>query len=120
MVITKKIDFPTYNCKLSIQIVDNVKQSVTKLYKKYKIKMEDNEEEFEGCVVSPDFTVYHLFLGKDYVTHNTIAHEIFHVAKAITEDRGIMEEEAQAWLTGHITGELYKFLEKKKIEVKHE
>jgi hypothetical protein len=35
----------------------------------------------------------------------------------ITGDRDIKDEEAQAWLVGHITGDVYKFLKKKSIEI---
>jgi hypothetical protein len=49
--------------------------------------------------------------------HNTIAHEVFHAVMKITEDRDINDEEAQAWLVGHISGDIYKFLKRKKIEI---
>lgn len=52
-----------------------------------------------------------------YLSHNTIAHEVFHAVMKITEDRDIKDEEAQAWLVGHITGDIYKFLKKKVIEI---
>jgi hypothetical protein len=115
---TTTVKFPTYGCKLVITVVDNVKYSVEKLYKKYKIK-EDFDFEAEGALVMPGTETYYLLLDKAYLTHNTIAHEIFHAAVRITEDRGITDEEAQAWMAGHITETLYKFLEKKKLQVKH-
>jgi hypothetical protein len=37
----------------------------------------------------------------------------------ITGDRGISEEEARAWLSGHLSENLYKFLNKKKLQIKH-
>lgn len=112
------IKFPTYGCKLVIAVVDNVKNSVEKIYKKYNIK-DEFEDEAEGVLVMPNMDTYYLMIEKDYITHNTIAHEIFHAAVRITEDRGITDEEAQAWMAGHITESLYKFLEKKKLQVKH-
>ena len=112
------IKFPTYSCKLVISVVDNVKSSVEKIYKKYNIK-DEFEDEAEGVLVMPNMDTYYLMIEKDYITHNTIAHEIFHAAVRITEDRGITDEEAQAWMAGHITESLYKFLEKKKLQVKH-
>lgn len=116
--VTTTVKFPTYECKLVIQVVDNVKLTVGKLYKKYKID-DEFEDEAEGALVMPDMKVYYLLLDKIYLTHNTIAHEVFHAAVRITEDRGITDEEAQAWMAGHITETLYKFLEKKKLQVKH-
>lgn len=115
---TTTLRFPTYSCKLVIIVVDNVKKEVEKLYKKYKI-VEKFEDEAEGALVMPSMETYYLLLDKSFITHNTIAHEIFHAAVRITEDRAITDEEAQAWMAGHITESLYKFLEKKKLQVKH-
>jgi hypothetical protein len=64
-------------------------------------------------------TKYFLLIDSKYLSHNTIAHEIYHAVVGITEDRGITDEEAQSWLCGHITSVMYKFLEKKKFEIKH-
>lgn len=116
--VTTTVKFPTYGCKLIIAVVENVRIEAEKLYKKYKIN-DEFEHEAEGALVMPDMETYHLLLDKSYITHNTIAHEIFHAAVRITEDRGITDEEAQAWMAGHITETLYKFLEKKKLQVKH-
>jgi len=88
------------------------------MYKKYNI-IDLIEGESEGMVVTPNMDEHYLVVSSKYLTHNTIAHEIFHAAVRITEDRGIVDEEAQAWLTGHITGSVYKFLERKKLKVKH-
>ena len=54
------------------------------------------------------------------MTHNTIAHEIYHVVVRVTEDRDIVDEESQAWLAGLITEKMYKFITLKNMEVKHE
>ena len=67
----------------------------------------------------PDIDSYYLLLGSQYLTHNTIAHELYHAVVRITEDRDITDEEAQAWLVGHLSGEIYKFLDKKKLVIKH-
>jgi hypothetical protein len=115
---TTTVKFPTYNCKLVITVVDSVKKEVEKLYKKYKIT-EPFDFEAEGALVMPGTETYYLLLENAFLTHNTIAHEIFHAAVRITEDRDITDEEAQAWMAGHITETLYKFLEKKKLQVKH-
>jgi len=31
----------------------------------------------------------------------------------------VIDEEAQAWLAGHLTAVTYKFIEKKKLVIKH-
>jgi hypothetical protein len=76
-------------------------------------------DEAEGVVLSPDITDYYLVIDLRYLSYNTIAHEIYHATVKITEDRDIVDEETQAWLCGHITGVLHKFLDKKNLKVKH-
>lgn len=66
-----------------------------------------------------DLQNYYLLFPKDFLSHNTIAHEIYHATVRISEDRVVTDEEAQAWLAGYITGMVYEFLEKKKIQLKH-
>jgi hypothetical protein len=67
----------------------------------------------------PDIAKYYLLLNTKYLSHNTIAHEVFHATVRVTEDRDITDEEAQAWLSGHLTGVIYKFLAKKNIAITH-
>ena len=85
---------------------------------KYKIQ-EPFGAEAEGALVMISIDSYYLLFHKDFLTHNTIAHEIFHAAVRVTEDRDITDEEAQAWLAGHLTGEIYKFFEKKNLNITH-
>jgi len=118
MSLSTTIKLPTYSCKIIVRIVDSVCDEAGKIYKKYKIK-EDFGGEAEGAVIMPDIDVYYLLLGSSYLTHNTIAHELFHAVVRVTEDRGVADEEAQAWLAGHLTAVIYKFLEKKKLDIKH-
>lgn len=118
MPVKTTIKLPTYSCELVISVVDSVSVSADKLYKKYKIT-EQFGSEAEGALVMVDMERYYLLFHKDFLTHNTIAHEIFHAAVRVTEDRDVTDEEAQAWLAGHLTAEVYKFLDKKKLEVKH-
>ena len=118
MKITTTIKIPTYSCELVVVIVDSVAEEAEKLYKKYKLK-EEFGDEAEGAVIMLDIDKYYLLLGNKFLSHNTIAHEIYHAVVRVTEDRGIVEEEAQAWLVGHLSGEIYKFLDKKKLVIKH-
>jgi len=112
------IKLPAYGCELRITVVESVATEALRLYKKYSLD-ERFEDEAEGALVMPDSTIYYLLLNKSYLTHNTIAHEVFHAAVRMTEDRDITDEEAQAWLAGHISGVIYKFLHKKKLQIKH-
>jgi len=113
------IKLPTYSCQVIITITDQLRVESDKIYKKYKLTNEDDEGENEGILISPEIDKYFLLIDIKYLSHNTIAHEIYHAVVRVTEDRGIVDEEAQAWLCGHITGVVYKFLEKKNFIIKH-
>jgi hypothetical protein len=107
-----------YECKLVVIVSESVSKEANKLYKKHKI-VDDFGDEAEGAVVFFGTDVYYMIIGSDYLTHNTLAHEIFHATVRITEDRDITDEETQAWLAGHLTDMVYKFLDKKKLQVEH-
>ena len=106
MSTSTTIKLPTYSCKIIISIVDSVTIEADRIYKRYKVK-ETFGDEAEGALVMPDSDVYYLLIGAKYLTHNTIAHEIFHAAVRVTEDRGVIDEEAQAWLAGYLTAVIY-------------
>jgi hypothetical protein len=61
---------------------------------------------------------YIVALVKNKISHNLIAHELFHLAQMVTKDIDIEDEESQAWLNGYVTENVYKLLHKKNIEVK--
>jgi hypothetical protein len=100
-------------------VTDQLKVESQKIYKKFNLKLEDDDGESEGILLTPDIDKYFLIIDVKYLSHNTIAHEIYHAVVRVTEDRGVVEEEAQAWLCGHLAGVVYKFLDKKKLEIKH-
>lgn len=119
MVLAKKrIQLPMYNCSMDFLVSENVKIVVDGLYKKLKLK-EELDGEAEGVLLTADINKYYLIIDQGYLTHNTIAHEMSHAVDRITLDRGIEDGESRAWLNGHLTGLIYKFLEKQKIIVKH-
>lgn len=113
-----KIKLQIYNCDVIIIVTDVLLKEAHKIYKKYNIP-DVLEEDCEGLVVSCDLSKYIIILNDNFLSHNTIAHEVYHVVVSITKDREIKEEEAAAWLAGHLTGVIYKFLEKKNLKVKH-
>lgn len=118
MKTTVKIRLATYSCNVFVIITDSLALEAARIYKKHKIK-DDFGGEAEGVLITPDIDVCYLIIDYKYLSHNTIAHEIYHAIVRVTEDRGINDEEAQAWLMGHLTAEVYKFLDKKKIIIKH-
>jgi len=119
MRIKTNIKLPLYDCNIIFILTDDLKSEVKTIYKKYKIKRSIDDGESAGMLVSPDIDVYILLIDPHYLSHNTIAHEIYHATIRITKDRDILDEETQAWLNGHITEMIYKFLENKKIQIKY-
>jgi hypothetical protein len=118
MKTSTTIKLETYSCALVVLITDQLKAESKKIYKKYKIEEEEDSED-EGLFITTDISKYYLLIDIKYLSHNTIAHEIYHAVVGITEDRGVTDEEAQSWLCGHIAEMTYKFLDKKKLEIKH-
>jgi hypothetical protein len=113
----KSIKIPMYNCSVQIIITDDLIKTVNGLYKKYKID-DVFTDSAEGCFLTTDIDLYILCLDTKYITHNTIAHEIFHAVTKLTIDRDINDNENQAWLCGWLTEQIYKFIEKKQLTVK--
>jgi len=113
----KNLKIPIYECTLQFIITDHLIEEVNRIYKKLDIP-ELFVDHAEGCLISTDIDVYILLLDVKYLSHNTIAHEIFHAVIRMTEDREISDDEQQAWLCGWITQHLYKFITKKNLTVK--
>lgn len=114
----KSFKLSTYACVVEIIITTKLTEEVNKIYKKNKFE-DIFSDDAEGVVVTIEFDKYYIIFDLKYLSHNTIAHEVYHAAVRITEDRNISDEEAQAWLAGHLTEEVYKFLEKKKLNITH-
>ena len=113
----KNLKIPIYGCTIQFIITEQLMDEVNKIYKKHDIH-ELFTDYAEGCVITNDIDLYVLILDDKYLSHNTVAHEVFHLVVKITEDRGIEDDEQQAWLCGWITEHLYKFLAKKEFTVK--
>ena len=113
----KKIKIDQYNCDLIVAVSDKIKDDTNKILKKYKLTQRIDYE-IEGIFLFHDIDKYYLLLSSQHLSHNTIAHEVYHAVVRITEDRDISDEEAQAWLMGYITEMVYQFLNKKDVKIK--
>jgi hypothetical protein len=111
------LNIAPFSCKLHFIVTDQLESEMNRLYKKHKTG-ETFDIEAEGCVFSPTMYEIYLVIDLKYLTHNTISHEVFHVVNNINDDRDIVDEESGAWLTGYVSEFIYKFLKKKKIDVK--
>ena len=117
MVTKYKIAIPVYELNLHVAIYEDMARA-TKDYSKHLDGFSlDNDD---GCTFPIHrgrdfFDDFCIIFYKAKLSHNLIAHETFHVARRILLCRGIQDEEAQAWLCGWLTGEIYKRLEKDKL-----
>lgn len=114
-----KIKITTYNCTATFIVTDSMHKELSRIYKHHNID-EEIDSDAEGLLVTADISNYYLLIDSEFITHNTIAHEIFHFVNKMTEARDIFDEEAQAWIAGHVAGSIYKFLDKKKLKVRYE
>jgi hypothetical protein len=112
----KKIKIDQYNCQLIVILTDKIKEDTNKIFKSDKINHRIDYE-IEGIFLSHDLDKYYLLLSSQHLSHNTIAHEVYHAVVRITEDRDINDEESQAWLMGYIIELVYQFLNKKNVQI---
>lgn len=75
-----------------------------------------------GLVVYRPREAFVLLKLKKQLSHNTIAHEMVHVAQYYCEMMGIgvnpRNHEPYAYMVGHLTGKLYERIRKWKLEVR--
>ena len=117
MAFKKIINIETFNTKVEVLITNSIQNEIKKIYNSYKDDYTDPIE-VEGIIINLNTEKYHLLIDTQYLSHNTIAHEIYHAAVRITEDRDVVDEETQAWLCGYITQKVYDFIKLKKLEIK--
>jgi len=113
---SKKYKLATYNCNVILLITDELKKEVNRIYKKHSQKEIFNDEA-EGILITLDIDNYYIVLDTHYLSHNTIAHELYHTVVKVTEDRDIVDEESQAWLMGYLTEETYKYINKNNFKI---
>lgn len=117
-LLKKTIKIDNLHCKVIFVVTDEVVDLVNQIIKNKKYTTVF-EGPVEGVMVSGDISEYYIIIDSKYLSHNTIAHEVFHAVLKINNDRGITDEEAGAWLLGYITEHIYKSLSKKKLTVKN-
>ena len=113
----KTIKLNIYNCKVNFILTNDINKEIGKISKKNKIPF-TIDYEVEGMVFYFNISEYYILINDGYLTHNTLAHEIYHLVIKVTEPRDITDEESQAWLCGKLTQDIYNFLETKKVTIK--
>jgi len=113
----KLIKLNIYDCKVNFILTNDIQAEIKRISKKHKQDF-TLDCEVEGIVFYFNISEYYILINDTYLTHNTIAHEIYHLVIKVTETRDITDEEAQAWLCGKLTQDIYKFLEKNKNTIR--
>ena len=115
MIIKGKVKISVYETELQLMVVDSMSELQNFLMKKGIIVADVTN--CEGITLGYNKTYLVVFV-KDFISHNLIAHELFHLATMVTKDIDIEDEESQAWLNGYVTEQVYKILNKKNITIK--
>lgn len=115
MIVKAKIKLSVYETVVQLMVVDSMDEFQELLAKK-GIMVADVTN-CDGITLGYDQS-YLVVLVKERISHNLIAHELFHLAQMVTKDIDINDEESQAWLNGYITEQVYKILNKKSIPIK--
>lgn len=116
-MITKTIiKLPLYECKVVLIVTSSMEELQEYILKKKKAKVELADT--YGIVFNWGNSEYVLALKEADLSHNLIAHELFHLTLAITTSIDIEDEESQAWLIGYLAEQTYKVLNKKKFVIK--
>ena len=113
----KTIKLNIFNCKVNFILSKDIIKDVQKIFKKNK-EVFELDCELEGIVFYFTISEYFIIINENYLTHNTLAHEIYHLVVKVTEPRDITDEETQSWLCGKLTQDIYKFLETNKVLIK--
>ena len=120
MKSTLTIKLEMYCTQIKFTVVDDLIKEVQKTFRRDKVNHNlDVNDTTEGVFLYYNPQNYSIVIAQKFLTHNTLAHEIYHAVRHITEDRDINDQEAQAWLMGHLTEKIYRFLDRRKLTIKH-
>ena len=115
MKIVKKVNVNTYSCHVHFVITDDIHKIENALHKKYGGEKPDCSPA-EGCTITVSGSLYVVVLDYKYLSHNLIAHELYHVTHRIADDRDIRDEESRAWICGFLAEQFYIWLNTDKVK----
>ena len=111
----KKFPVAIYETNVTVFVVDDISDMENYL-KKQKLNADIGNS--DGCVLQVpliDSVEYYIVFVKKQISHNLVGHEIFHLAKNLAGAINIEDEEAVAWLVGHLSQKIYSILKLKKF-----
>lgn len=114
----RKLKVPIYEAVVNICIVENIDDMQAYLDKKTKGLIDVSDS--EGCVFdwyTPTGIEYYIVFVAGKLSHNLVAHEVYHLACRLMRDVNINDEESVAWLLGYVTENIYKVLKAKNYKI---
>jgi len=91
----KIFNLDIYSCKITLIISDDLIEEERKLCEKHDDDYTDLIPS-DGLTINFENDIYYILFKIDSISHNLIAHEIYHLVCSITDYRSINEEEK--WL----------------------
>lgn len=110
----KSIEIKLYDARIIMYVVTDFSILKNYLKKKYKLPSVDFDD-IDGVVFNETDYSRHIsvaFLEKT-LSHNLIAHEVYHITQLLLSLTNINDEETGAWLQGYISENIYKVINKK-------
>ena len=114
MVNKRRIKIDLYWCSVIFIITDNVPKYEKVLFSKYK-PIGEPIGDVRGLFLSFDNHEYYVIINRNYLDHNTIGHELKHCMQQLCLDRGIKDDESQAWIMGYLQEKFYEMMRDKNI-----
>lgn len=110
---------PLYETTVQIFVVEKIEHLQTYINKKDKEGA--NVLGNDGCVFQLVDSNYNWCIAfvKDRISHNIIAHETYHLTSKIGDALDVHEEEARAWIMGHLIEIIYNVFTKKEFVIKN-
>lgn len=113
-----KVKVPIYNTHANLCVVKEMEDM--QYYLDKKVQGTIDVLGADGCVFDIYTTngmEYYIVFVESRLSHNLVAHEIYHLGVKITTDVNIIDEESTAWLIGFLTENVYKVLQKKEFKI---
>jgi len=118
MYLSRTISLSIYDTKIQVIVTKDIVKTHNRInnYHKTGVLWEKNTGA-AGCMILCSMAKYYMLINKDYLSYNTICHELYHCVCNIANDRGIHEEESRAWIQGVVAQEIFNFLREKQIDI---
>lgn len=118
---TLTIKIPLYKITVHVKISNNIEKVINNFSKKKKlesISLKEGDEVYGYAVAIRDCCNYYIFYDINSLTSYYITHEVSHIIDYILEEKDLEKTgEAKAYITGHISENIFDFVLKKGLFV---